>query len=66
MIKFNHKAFLIRTLKSNLLAEVIIASNKLNENLLNENFDYIDSEAQTVDEHIFYFVPDEFLTLSDK
>ena len=65
-INFQNKEFKLRELELPEIGNVLIATNSLNESLLNEYGSYVCDEAIIVDEKIFYFVNDNEMRLSDK
>ena len=65
-INFQNKEFKLRELELPEIGNVLIATNSLNESLLNEYGSYVCDEAIIVDEKIFYFVNDNEIRLSDK
>ncbi len=43
-----------------------ISTIQLNESLMNNNGSYVSNEARIIDEEIYYFVEEKFLSLSEK
>lgn len=65
-IHFNNQQFQSKILYSRKYGEILIASEKLNPILSSLEGDYINKEAQTIDEQIFYFVPEHYFNFSEK
>ncbi|MBK8465694.1 MAG: hypothetical protein IPL32_07675 [Chloracidobacterium sp.] len=66
-IEFNGKSFGLRVLDfGEDWGTCRVASHNLNQLLMDETGQYISREAQSVDEHIFYFIAPAEFRLSDE
>jgi hypothetical protein len=59
-IQFKDREYPVRHLSFS-FGEMRISVQSLNEQLTTSDGQYVSDEAQGVDEHIFYFVEDEFI-----
>lgn len=65
MIIFKGINYKTREIELPEFGNVLISTNALNVELLNENGSYISEEAVKVDEQIFYFVEENEIELQD-
>ena len=61
-----NKEFKIREIQLPEFGNVLITTDSLNKLLLTEEGNYISSDAEAIDEKIFYFVEDNEIELGEK
>ena len=66
MIQFKDALFKTRTIELPEFGEVLISTNSLNEILMDDEGAYMSSEAEYIDQNIFYFVEDHEIDLPEK
>ena len=66
MIRFQDKTFKSRELSLPEFGEVLISTTELNNLLIDKTGSYSSTEAQLIDDQIFYFVEENEIELQDK
>jgi hypothetical protein len=65
MITFQNTRYKTREVELPEFGNVLISTDKLNVQLLNENGSYVSEQALRIDEQIFYFVEESEIELLD-
>lgn len=66
MISFNTKNYKTRLVHIDEFGEVLISVESLNSDLINQRGSYISTEAEFIDQQIFYFVSERQIDLPIK